>query len=235
VRTRPLALLVVFALLGPSCARPKPSLVPLSVGTETEPERRAPAAVDRRAPAEAEKVPEPEEAAEAAETNEAQDPARADAPKQDAESKTSSDEKDRAGESKGALVRWDGEYAGEDVATYRFGGTERVEKDPKARTRVHDQARDSVKLTLVNSANGNDLCTLTGKLQGHTATLEAGQDCFSTAEGAVSARGTVQSGTATIKDDTLTIETTLSYEVSAEGQVQSGELSYRFEGRRNGR
>jgi hypothetical protein len=136
-----------------------------------------------------------------------------------------------AGASRPDLADAAGVYAGSDETRYLLDGApERTEKDPKARTRVDFAGH--VSFTLVDSSNGNDICTLRGVEAPAAITIEPDQECFSQQAGATSTKGVVKKGTATFAARTLTLELELDFELRAPDQTMSGKVLYRFEGRR---
>lgn len=237
---------VIALTLVTACARPIPSLVPLGEG----PLSRAHAPETERVKSSATaKLPHAGSTKEASEGTKDRDPTdtegkgeeESSATKQavDAESKKQKDkdkekDKEKAPEKSGKseTATWDGEYAGEDVSTYRFeGAPDRVQRDANAKTRVKRED-NVVHLTIVDSSNGKDLCTFNGKVEKMTATIDAGQECFASEEGIVRTRGVVKSGTARIDGDKLVIEAELDFEFRAADRLREGRLSYRFEGKR---
>ena len=125
-------------------------------------------------------------------------------------------------------VDFAGEYRGEDVSVIRIDGfAKRTERDPNARTKVERLAPDRIEITLINSANGDPLCTVSAQVEGHKANVDAGQSCFDE-EGEV--RGSIADGTAQIAGDHLTVDFDVELEVSLGSETRSGSLDYHFEG-----
>jgi hypothetical protein len=124
-------------------------------------------------------------------------------------------------------------YAGADIAVYRLTGyPEREEKDDKAKIRIEKPAGGNVSITLINTADGSDLCELTARVDGNAALIESAQPCFSDgSEGSLEAELT--SGRAVIEGDQLKMdaEGTLSG-VSPPDQEVDGQLTYSFKGER---
>jgi hypothetical protein len=123
-----------------------------------------------------------------------------------------------------------GEFAGEDVSIIRIDGLpERTERDPKARTNVRQSADDRIEIILINSANGDPLCTMTADVSGQEAEVGAGQSCFG--EGG-SLTGTVASGKARIQGDHLTLDLDVDLELTLGPETRDGTIDYHFEGDR---
>jgi hypothetical protein len=137
-----------------------------------------------------------------------------------------------AGTSSPDLSEVAGVYDGSDETRYVLDGApERTEKDPNARTRV-DFAEHAVSFTLVDSSNGNDICTLRGVEGPAAVTIEPEQECFSQQSVAMSTKGVVKKGTATFAGSKLTLSLELDFELHASDQALSGKVHYRFEGQR---
>lgn len=129
-------------------------------------------------------------------------------------------------------VAFAGLFAGKDVATFRISGQpERRELDDKAKIRIESDSPTQLRIVLINSTDGSDLCELSAEVRGNSATLDGGQPCFTAeGEGAISAEMT--SGTVTLAGDRLsmTAEGTLSGTFGE--QEFDGNLSYSFKGQR---
>lgn len=127
---------------------------------------------------------------------------------------------------------FEGLFAGEDVAVFRLSGfPEREQKDPKAQIRIKKDSESQVRITLINSENGSDLCELVARVEGNAALLESPQPCFSSEEeGAIQAELT--SGRAVVDGDRLTMDAEGSLFVELADQEIPGELEYSFKGRR---
>jgi hypothetical protein len=125
-----------------------------------------------------------------------------------------------------------GLFAGKDVAVFRISGQpERQELDDKAKIRIESDSPTQLRVVLINSTDGSDLCELSAEVRGNTARLDGGQPCFTAeGEGAISAEMT--SGTVTLSGDrlTMTAEGTLSGTLA--DQEFDGSLSYSFKGQR---
>jgi hypothetical protein len=228
-----LGAVLTLALLPTAGCAPKASSVPLGLGPlalaerdseaqanlkrrrDNKPARAARAAIADRAPA-------AEEASASAEPSAAA-------------SKPDADEGDDATvvAEPGSSVEFEGLYAGADVAVYRFTGyPEREEKDDKAKIRIEKPSAGSVSITLINTADGSDLCELTARVDGNAALIESAQPCFSDgSEGSPEAELT--SGRAVIEGDQLRMdaEGTLSG-VSPDQREVDGQLTYTFKGER---
>jgi hypothetical protein len=135
-----------------------------------------------------------------------------------------------AGEPSSAVaVKWEGEYVGSDVTTTNLEGLSRsVQPDDKARTRVEDKGGGRVVFIIVDSSNGNPLCTVKANTSGDRATIEPNQDCFSTAEADV----TIQSGSAGLQGDRLTLDLEAALESASADMKVTGTIAYHFEGKR---
>jgi hypothetical protein len=125
-----------------------------------------------------------------------------------------------------------GLFAGKDVATYRISGQpERQELDDKAKIRVESDSATQLRVVLINTTDGSDMCELSAEIQGNSAQLDGGQPCFG-AEGEGAIQAELNSGTVTLTGDRLsmTAEGTLSGTLGE--QEFEGSLSYSFKGKR---
>jgi hypothetical protein len=125
-----------------------------------------------------------------------------------------------------------GLFAGKDVATYRIAGQpERQELDDKAKIRIETDSATQLRVVLINTTDGSDMCELSAAIQGNSAQLDGGQPCF-TAEGEGAIQAELNSGTVTLTGDRLsmTAEGTLSGTLGE--QEFEGSLSYSFKGKR---
>lgn len=127
---------------------------------------------------------------------------------------------------------FDGLFSGEDVAIFRLSGfPDREQKDPKAQIRIKKDSETQVRITLINSENGSDLCELVARVEGNAALLESPQPCFtSEEEGAIQAELT--SGKAVVDGDRLTMDAEGTLFVELADQEIPGALEYSFKGRR---
>ena len=200
-----LGVVLALALLVPAagCA-PKASSVPLGLGPLALAERDSEAQANLKR-----RRDKPTRAARAAVADRAP-AAEASAPAEPsaAASKPDADEGDEATvvAEPGSSVEFEGLYAGADVAVYRFTGyPEREEKDDKAKIRIEKPSEGSVSITLINTADGSDLCELTARVDGNAALIESAQPCFSDgSEGSPEAELT--SGRAVIEGDQLKMD-----------------------------
>lgn len=199
----PLAIAEQTAASEPTAAKPKPA-------------RRARPASE---PAPASAAVEPEETASS----------EADAPSTLEDVSEVSEADTAAGKEQPAFV---GLFAGKDVAVFRISGQpERQELDDKAKIRIESDSPTQLRVVLINSTDGSDLCELSAEVRGKSAQLDGGQPCFTAeGEGAISAEMT--SGTLTVSGDRLsmTAEGTLSGTLA--DQEFDGSLSYSFKGQR---
>lgn len=127
---------------------------------------------------------------------------------------------------------FDGLFAGTDVAVFRLSGfPDREQKDPKAQIRIKKDSESQVRITLINSENGSDLCELVARVEGNAALLESPQPCFtSEEEGAIQAELT--SGRAVVEGDRLTMDAKGTLFVELADQEIPGALEYSFKGKR---
>jgi hypothetical protein len=125
-----------------------------------------------------------------------------------------------------------GLFAGKDVAVFRIAGMpERQELDDKARIRIESESPTQLRIVLINSENGSDLCELTAEVQGNSAQLDGGQPCF-TAEGEGAINAELTSGTVVLSGDRLSMEAEGKLSVALAEEELDGSLSYSFKGRR---
>jgi len=125
-------------------------------------------------------------------------------------------------------AKFAGLYAGHDIAIFRLPGEpEREERDDKAKIRIEEAAGDNVRIVLVNSTDGTDLCTLVARVEGNSALVESAQPCFGS-EGEGGLQAELRSGRAVLDGDSLTMDA----EGSIGDQDLDGELSYTFQGQR---
>jgi hypothetical protein len=125
-----------------------------------------------------------------------------------------------------------GLFAGKDVAIYRIAGmAERQELDDKAQIRIESDSPTQLRIVLINSENGSDLCDLSAEVQGNSAVLDGGQPCFgSEGEGAIHAELT--SGTVVLSGDRLSMNAEGTLSVALAEEELDGDLSYSFKGKR---
>jgi hypothetical protein len=136
--------------------------------------------------------------------------------------------------SSAAVKEFIGEYAGEDVATYRISGLpDRTERDPKARISVKTGDKSDVLLfVLIDSSNGKEICSLSGSMNDAAVAIDAGQKCFEQNEAEASTGATVTKGKATFDKKRLSFQLDLDFEMNVEGRKLSGTLEYHFDGKR---
>ena len=213
-------------LLALAACAPAVSSVPLGRGplalAETEAVQRAESTQHRRAaPArKSPRAPAPEVAAAEPDS----DPAAAD---EDA------DEVVIEATPKGkAAPLFEGLYAGSDIAVFRITGLpEREQRDDKAKIRIDKTSETAVTITLINSEDGSDLCSLAARVEGNSALIESAQPCFSDGgEGSLEAELT--SGRAVLAGDRLRMDAEGTLSVALPDQDLDGELSYSFKGER---
>ena len=217
-----------YLLLAWACSPSLPSTEPLGrgpladrgdAGTRAEP--RVTAARDAAAPSADAQQGEPSPVAET--------PAEAE-PAADAGPVAEQGAADAAAPTTKAAPVVAGEYQGWDVTTYKMPNVPEVpQRDPNARIRVARGSGDAIEVVIINSANGQDLCTLKGKLKGTTATFDKGQSCFAE-EGMMTA--TLRKGSAKFSGKRLVIDCELDVEVDTGQGTISGEIVYHFEGDR---
>lgn len=128
--------------------------------------------------------------------------------------------------------QFEGLFAGEDVAVFRFTGfPEREQHDDKAKIRIERVSARSVSITLINSEDGSDLCQLAARVEGNVALIEPGQSCFGDgSEGSPEAEMT--EGRAVLDGDRLDMEAAGTLSVALPDQELDGELTYSFTGQR---
>jgi hypothetical protein len=226
VRYRILALVALLA----ACSSSLPSAEPLGSGPLAE---RGDAAVakassDAAAPdagtaiAEAPSAPSQPPVAATSEDL----PADAAAPSVEA----TDDPKEDASGKPAPVAAVDGEYVGWDTTTYRLPNAPEVpQRDPNARTRVVKAAGDGIELVIINSANGQDLCKLKGKLKGSDVTLDKGQRCF---EEGGSVTATLRKGSAKFAGKQLVLDAEFDLEIDTGEERMRGTIVYHFEGDR---
>jgi hypothetical protein len=126
-----------------------------------------------------------------------------------------------------------GDYSGEDVAVYHIENLpDRTEKDPKARLEVTSSSDSALAFELVDSSNGNEICTLNGALSDGAVTIAKGQKCFEQNSEDASTAATVLTGTASIEQSRLLFDLDMSFAMEVAGKKLGGSLSYHFDGKR---
>lgn len=132
---------------------------------------------------------------------------------------------------KANLSDWIGRWQGNDTTRYLIEGLdERKFDDDQAVVRVQEESSDTVALVLVDSSNGEDLCSLTAKVTGKSAVVQPGQSCFSASDQGIEA--TVTEGTARLEDEHLVLDASLDTTLQGPGPTQHGTIEYHFEGSR---
>jgi len=126
-----------------------------------------------------------------------------------------------------------GLFAGKDVAIFRISGLpERQEVDDGAKIRIESDSPTALRIALINSADGSDLCELSAEVKGRSAVLDSAQPCFSSeGEGAIQAQ--LSSGTLVLQGDRLSMDAEGTLSVSMADDELEGELSYSFKGKRH--
>lgn len=226
-------LLVVLPWLALACAPRLPSTTPLGEGPLAKAEASAKAKAEKAREAKAQgggeaakaEAPAPEAPPPAPESPAAPPPPAA---KAEAAKPEPAAGKPAAGKKPAVVVVYAGEYTGSDSSTYKMGGTERTEKDDKARTRV-EGAGPEISVTFVDSGNGKDICTLKAQMNGKTGSFAAGQKCWGSDGPGMS--GTLTRGSVTFEDKKLVVDADFDIQIGGEGDFKmSGQLHYRFEG-----
>jgi hypothetical protein len=225
VRSSILALVALFA----ACSSALPSAEPLGSGPLAERGDAATVAMGSSDGAAPEAVGTPPEqpatasGSSAASTGEDAGPDAAVASAEQTEPKG-------PGSSPAPALSIDGEYVGWDTTTYRMASAPEVpQRDPNARTRVVKGSGDDVELVIINSANGQDLCKLKGKLKASSVTLERGQRCFEEGE---QMSATLRKGSARFSGKQLVLDAEFDLQIDTGEQQLSGEIIYHFEGDR---
>jgi hypothetical protein len=203
---------------------------PLSPGMRMDTPRQHPAPRAQRSTHEPTEEGQTTPSTASTETKVAEQPA-AEAPKPAAsEAPKTEPPKGKVAPSAAAFV---GEYTGEDVAVYHIESLpDRTEKDPKARMRVTSSSDTALAFELVDSSNGNEICTLTGTLGEAGVSIAKGQKCFEQSAEDASTSATVQSGTASVDQSRLLFDLDMSFVMEVAGRKLGGSLSYHFDGKR---
>jgi hypothetical protein len=204
------------------------SSTPLGTGPLALAEQNATAEQPRATPPAARPPAAPSSAAPlVASSDEADDPEE---PEEAEEATKPDDAEPHAGASD--ATAFVGLFAGKDIATFRISGLpERQELDDKAKIRIESDSPTALRIALVNSENGSDLCELSAEVQGHSAVLDAGQPCFSSeGEGAIEAE--LSGGKLVLQGDRLSMDAEGTLSVTLAGDQLEGKLSYSFKGKR---
>jgi hypothetical protein len=124
---------------------------------------------------------------------------------------------------------WVGLYQGRDVTRYLMEGQpDRNYDDSKAKIRVERVSEKQIHFIFVDSSNGQDLCTLSGDVNGNEARLPEGQKCFVDPDEnmTVNSRPGQAKHVGNRLTLTVTIDTTYDFE---DGQAE-GRIEYEFDG-----
>jgi hypothetical protein len=214
-----------------SCA-PKPSSTPLGVGPLALSEQEADVAAARAAQKKAARKPTAHPASKP--TAAAAPVASLDADEDDAgdDDTPAADKTGKSGSAASDAKGFNGLYSGKDLAIFRITGVpERQELDEHARLRIESTSATALRITLINSENGSDLCQLNAEVQGNSAQLESDQPCFtSEEEGAIQAQLT--SGKVVLSGDRLRMDAEGTLSVTLGDEELEGDLSYSFKGDR---
>lgn len=210
-----------------ACA-PRASSVPLGLGPLAVAER------DAQAQAEAnhrKSKPKPARRQSVAATPAKEPLAKEEAPKAEASTDEKGSEKAPSADAARATdpSSFEGLFAGDDIAVYRLTGSPELEqRDDKAKIRIEKGHAGNVSITLINSADGSDLCELVARVEGNAALLESPQPCFSGGDGSPEVELT--SGRAVLEGDRLRMNA--EGKLSLPDQELDGEMTYEFEGKR---
>lgn len=124
-----------------------------------------------------------------------------------------------------------GEYQGWDTTTYRVPNVPPTpQRDPNAKTRVIHSGGDAIEVVIVNSANGQDLCRLKGKLKAGNVTFDKGQRCFEEGDGMMTAA--LRTGTARFSGKQLIMDLEFDLTIDTGQEQMKGDVVYHFEGNR---
>ena len=214
----------IVILVAAACARELPSTTPLGSGpladveTDAAPAKAVqdagPDVVDATPPAQDQSAPQPSDAGGEA----AADAAMADAAPADA----------AAPDATPALLAVAGDYRGEDVTITEVAPFPKAtERDPKARIDVTQPSPEQVVFTIIDSNNGQTLCSFKAKLSGSSASFEPGQSC--SAFGPVTR---IERGSGTFSGDNLKLEVHGTIEAVTPQQTFKGTFDYSFTGKR---
>jgi hypothetical protein len=219
------------ALALTACA-PKASSTPLGVGPLALSERETDAAEARAAQKKAARKPTARQVSKPKPTpapTVSLDPDEDDTSDDDSEPTA---QHGKGGSGTGEAKGFNGVYAGKDIAIFRISGVpERQELDEHAKLRIETESANALRITLINSENGSDLCQLSAEVQGNSAQLASDQPCFtSEEEGAIHAQLT--SGKVVLSGDRLRMDAEGTLSVTLGDEELDGDLSYSFKGDR---
>jgi hypothetical protein len=158
--------------------------------------------------------------------------AKAQTPKASAGDEPAAGEASRADVSSATPARFEGLYAGDDIAVFRWtGAPEQEQRDDKAKIRIDKANAGNVSITLINSEDGSDLCQLLARIEGNAALIESAQPCFSDG-GEGSPEAELTSGRAVLEGDRLSMKAEGTISLALPDQDLDGEITYTFEGER---
>jgi hypothetical protein len=219
-----------------ACVPGLPSSEPLGRGPLAEPEpdpnshRSRPEDAHQAADAQRDAELEAGTSDAGVDADDAEPNADADADASDATESDADAARDADGSSDGGIIDFAGEYLGEDVSIIDIDGLpKRTERDPNARTNVEQSADDRLEIILINSANGDPLCSIEAKVVGSEAVVTPGQTCFSEGE---ALQGSVSNGKARLEDNRLILDLDVALTLSFGPETRDGSLDYHFEGER---
>jgi hypothetical protein len=221
----------IVAILSLGCGGPRPSQEPLGWGPLPKPtsSARAPSP-PKPGPAEASSATADERvaASDSGDAGQAESHETPPAPKPEPATP-----KPEASETHVKVATLAGSYGGEDVATYHLEGVpDRTERDPNAKITVKVAGEHELDFVLIDSSNGNDICTLRATVSDASAAVTSGQGCFEQSGEGVSASATVTQGTGTFDGTRLVLQLSLDFEMQLGDRATAGTLEYRFEGTR---
>jgi len=203
--------------------------MPLGLGPLALAEQNAAAEEARTAPASAARPPSPTVAAAPLVSN--NDTAEAAEEPEDTAEEPGPDSAEPSAAA-GDAPAFVGLFAGKDVAVFRISGLpERQEVDDGAKIRIESDSPTALRIALINSADGSDLCELSAEVKGRSAVLDAGQPCFSSeGEGAIQAQ--LSGGKLVLQGDRLSMDAEGTLSVTLADDELEGKLSYSFKGKR---
>jgi hypothetical protein len=222
---------LVVALASASACSPAVSSVPLGLGPLAIAEREAEARAEEKR---RQRQPKPAKRPAVAAAPAKESLEKAATAKPEPSTETAGGDKASPAEAAGqaAPARFEGLYAGDDIAVYRWAGSpEQEQRDDKAKIRIGKASAGNVSITLINSADGSDLCELVARVEGNAALIESAQPCFSDgSEGSPEAELT--SGRAVLEGDRLSMNAEGTISLALPDQQLDGEITYTFEGER---
>jgi hypothetical protein len=103
--------------------------------------------------------------------------------------------------------------------------------DPNAQTRVEVEDHATIRLVLIDSSTGDDICSLRATATATDATVLEGQTCFGSEDS--DQRAQIRSGKAHRTEQELTLELLLDAEADGDqGSPVQGTVEYHFVGSR---